>query len=249
MNFADQEELAERVERRRKRQRRDATWRVFTWLVWILTAAAVLVTGAIFVDPALPLNPFPPATLPVLATGPVVTPVLSVIPATETAIVLPTATMLPTDTVTPEPTITSTATITAQPPTSDLSAVYPFILKSDPVPMSNLVFHPDGNCNWQGIAGEVQDMQGRAMNGLSVHLTGTYNGKPVDMTTLTGTAQAWYGESGFEFVLGTTPLDSQGGLFLQLADQSQLALSGAVSVNTYADCAKNLVLVNFKQVR
>ena len=249
MNFADQEELAERVKRRHRRQRRDATWRVFTWLVWILTIAAVLVMGAIYVAPGLPLNPFPPATLPVLAAAPLVTPSLSMVPATQTPFVPPTATVPPTDTATPEPTVTSTATKTVQPPTSDLNAVYPFVLKSDPVPMSNIVFHPDGNCNWQGIAGEVQDMQGRAVNGLSVHLTGTYNGKAVDMTTLTGTAQAWYGESGFEFVLGTTPLDSQGELYVQLADQGQLALSVAVSVNTYADCGKNLVLVNFKQVR
>jgi len=94
-------------------------------------------------------------------------------------------------------------------PTSDLGVLYPFVLKSNPIPMSNLVFHPDGDCSWQGIAGQVQDMQGRPVRGLSVHLTGSYNGRAVDMTTLSGAAQAWYGESGFEFVLGTTPLDSR----------------------------------------
>lgn len=245
MNFADQEEIAERMMRRRKRQRRDATWNLFSWLVLILAAVAILIVAAIFVDPSLPVNPFPPATMPVLATSPVVTPALSVIPATSTPIILPTPTNEPTATITTAP----TATIPASTPTSDLNAVYPFVLKSNPIPMSNLVFHPDGNCDWQGIAGQVLDMQGRGVTGLSIHLTGTYNGKAVDLTTLSGAAQAWYGESGFEFVLGDTPVDSKGELHLQLADQGLVALSSEILIDTYSACDKNLVLVNFKQVR
>jgi len=103
MNFADQEEIAQRMERRRKRQRRDAVWNVLSWIVLFLSGIVVLIVAAIFVNPVLPLNPFPPATLPVLATSPVVTPALSVIPATSTPIILPTATTAPTETVTPNP--------------------------------------------------------------------------------------------------------------------------------------------------
>jgi len=143
----------------------------------------------------------------------------------------------------------SITTVSLPTPTSDLGVLYPFVLKSNPIPMSNLVFHPDGDCSWQGIAGQVQDMQGRPVRGLSVHLIGSYNGRAVDMTTLSGAAQAWYGESGFEFVLGTTPLDSKDELYLQLADQGMVALSAAVPVETFSACDKNLVLVNFKQVR
>jgi hypothetical protein len=245
MNFADQEEIAQRMERRRKRQRRDAVWNVLSWIVLFLSGIVVLIVAAIFVNPVLPLNPFPPATLPVLATSPVVTPALSVIPATSTPIILPTATTAPTETITPNP----SPTVSLPTPTSDLGVLYPFVLKSNPIPMSNLVFHPDGDCSWQGIAGQVQDMQGRPVRGLSVHLIGSYNGRAVDMTTLSGAAQAWYGESGFEFVLGTTPLDSKDELYLQLADQGMVALSAAVPVETFSACDKNLVLVNFKQVR
>jgi hypothetical protein len=85
--------------------------------------------------------------------------------------------------------------------------------------------------------------------GYRVHLLGYYDGKSVDQTTLSGGAQAWYGESGYEFVLGDTPVDSTGQLSIQLDDQSFLAISNKVLVNTYADCSKNLILVNFQQVR
>jgi len=249
MNFADQEEIAERQQRRRSRQRRDATWNGFTGFVLFLAAVALGYLGLIFFDPSLPLNPFPPPTMPVLAGVNFPTPTLYVLPATSTATTAPSSTPVPaTPTQTPEPTLVK-ATTAPVAITSDPNALYPFELKSNPIPMSNLVFHPDGDCNWQGVAGQVVDLLGRPVVGLSVHLSGTYAGKPVDMTTLTGGAQAWYGESGFEFVLGQTPIASSGLLTLQLADQGMLAVSDGVTFDTYAACEKNLVLINFRQVR
>ena len=247
MNFADQEEIAERLQRRRKHQRRDATWNVFTGIVTVLTVLALAALAVIFIDPFLPLNPFPPPTMPVMAAAPMFTPTLYVMPATATLTRIPaTSTPLPTSTSTPAPSATVTQALMI---TADPNAVYPFVLKSAPIPMSNLVFHPDADCNWQGVAGQVLDMQGRPVVGLTVHLTGTYNGKAIDLTTLSGAAQAWYGDSGFEFVLGTTPLDSQGLLFLQLSDQGMVAVSAPVKLDTFSSCDKNLVLVNFIQVR
>ncbi len=115
--------------------------------------------------------------------------------------------------------------------------------------MNVTVFHTDGDCNWQGVAGQVVDLQGRAVVGMLVRLTGIYNGKSVTMTTLTGGAQAWYGESGYEFVLGDKPVDSTGLLSVQLTDQSFLPVSEKAVFDTYASCEKNLILINFKQVR
>jgi hypothetical protein len=80
-------------------------------------------------------------------------------------------------------------------------------------------------------------------------LLGYYNGRAVDMTTLTGGASAWYGESGYEFVLGDKPLDTNNTLALQLVDQAMMPISNRVILDTFADCARNLVLVNFKQAR
>lgn len=249
MNFADQEEIAERQQRRRRRQRRDATWNAFSGIVIAAAVVAAALLVWVFIDPSAPLNPFPPPTMPVLAVAPATTPTLYVLPATWTPTSAPSSTPAPTATHTPLPTLPATPTKATVVITADPNAQYPFVLKSNPVPMSNLIFHPEGNCNWQGVAGQVVDLQGRAVVGLSVHLSGTYAGKTVDMTTLTGAAQAWYGESGFEFVLGQTPIASSGELSIQLADQGMLAVSDQVAFDTFAACEKNLVLVNFRQVR
>lgn len=250
MNFADQEEIAERQKRRLRRQRRETTWNVLTALVLV----AILLAGAylvlLFSNPYTSLNPFPPPTMPVLVVLPSATPTPVKMPATWTPTTQPTFTqVLPTQTTTPVPTVSAIPTrdVTALP--TDPNADYPFELKSNPIPMNSTVFHTDGDCNWQGIAGQVVDLQGRAVVGMLVRLTGTYNGKTVNMTTLTGGAQAWYGESGYEFVLGETPVDSTGLLSIQLTDQSFLPISDKVVFDTYASCEKNLILINFRQVR
>jgi len=56
-----------------------------------------------------------------------------------------------------------------------------------------------------------------------------------------------YGKSGYEFFLGTVPIASKGELNLQLLDQAGLPLSDVISIDTYNDCSKNLVLVRFKK--
>ncbi len=247
MNFADQDEIAARLERRRRRQRHDATWNVLTGFVLFVALILLGYLALLFLDPSLPFNPFPPPTLP-SAAGFVATATSYVLPPTKTVTSSPTATLVP-------PTVTNTPEATNSPTplpiviTSDPNTEFPYALESNPIPMSNLVFHPDGNCSWQGVAGRVVDLQGRPVEGLAVHLSGTYNGTPVDMTTLTGGAQAWYGESGFEFVLGSKPVGSSGQLILQLADQGMVAISATVQFDTYAECDKNLVLINFRQVR
>lgn len=247
MNFADQEEIAERQKRRGQKRRNDVVWNSLTALFLIASFAAVGYFLVLFSNPAASLNPFPPPTLPALVQLPTSTPTLVLLPATWTPTV--------TSTLTPAPTVAeSTVTLPAgETPTliaTDPNAKYPFAPKSDPVPMANTVFHPNGNCNWQGVAGQVVDIQGRPILGLMVHLQGYYNGKTIEQTTLSGGAQEWYGKSGYEFILSeTTPIESQGQLFVQLTDQSYMPVSNKVVFNTYASCEKNLILINFQQVR
>ena len=92
-------------------------------------------------------------------------------------------------------------------------------------------------------------MNGSPQPNIRVHLRGVYNGKTIDLTTITGLAAEWYGPSGFEFKLSEKAIDSTALLAIQLEDQSFLPISEQVILNTYADCTKNLILVNFKQVR
>lgn len=246
MNFADQEEIAERQKQRRKKTQRNQIWDILSIFFLVATVVAICYFAILFANPASAANPFPPPTLPALIQIPTSTPTPVRLP--------PTWTPAPTNTPTLAPSPTSEITLpadtgSAPQPTSDQTAKYPFAIKGDPVAMANTVFHSDLNCSWQGVAGQVLSIQGSHMVGYRVHLQGYYNGKTIDLTTLSGGAQAWYGESGYEFKIGNTPIDSTGKLTLQLEDQSGMAISDKVVLNTYSDCNKNLVLVYFQQVK
>jgi hypothetical protein len=65
---------------------------------------------------------------------------------------------------------------------------------------------------------------------------------------ISGMAAQLYGVSGFEVQIASTPVDSKGTLYLQLRDQGGgVQLSENVYINTYSDCSKNMVWVQFKQ--
>jgi len=138
MNFADQEEIAERIQRRRKLQRREAVWGFFSGLTLFIALLVAVTIASLFIDPSLPFNPFPPPTLPLLATGQLATPTLYVMPATSTQTApAATETPLPTSTATVAPSATHTVVLTADP-----NALYPFVLKSDPIPHVEPGFSP-----------------------------------------------------------------------------------------------------------
>ncbi|MCX6053788.1 MAG: hypothetical protein NTZ74_02515 [Chloroflexi bacterium] len=249
MNFADHEELAERQKRRKRRRQHDVVWNLLTGFVLFGTVSLVGMLLLINSNPFIALNPFPPPTLPVLIVIPSATPTLVEMPATWTPTIPPTGTPQPLIlTATPEPLATSTSTPL---PTIDYSqggSTYPFALQGVPAEVRSVVFKPETGCEWQGVAGTVVDMQGKAKLQIAVELKGVYNGKTIDMKTISGT-HTQYGESGYEFQLNIVPIESSGSLSIQLVDQSFLPLSDQVIFNTYATCDKNLILINFKQVR
>jgi hypothetical protein len=74
------------------------------------------------------------------------------------------------------------------------------------------------------------------------------NGETIDLITISGTAPQ-YGQAGYEFKLADQPVDSVQNLYLQLLDQADLPLSEKYYFDTFNDCEKNLILVNFTQVR
>ena len=53
----------------------------------------------------------------------------------------------------------------------------------------------------------------------------------------------------YEFVLGDTPIPSTQLLWVQLFDQAMLPLSEQINFDTFEECDKNLILINFNQVR
>ena len=153
----------------------------------------------------------------------------------------PTASPMPIETLTASPTPTATASPTPE--------VYPFVLRGEPEMMSNDLIRPELSCDYLIIAGQVWDLQDVPVtDSATVHLYGMLGGYTIDRFALPGTAKV-YGESGYEFILEGLVIDSVESLMIRLEDTNGLALSAEYSIQTYEDCQKNLILVNFKQVR
>jgi hypothetical protein len=221
-------------------------WDMLSIIMLILTLCIGVYFVAIFLFPQSAFNPLKPNTVdpnapPTATITPIqldatwtVTPSQAV---TETPTLVPTYTLEPSATpfslVTPTITFTPTAT-----PKAPFSATVTYI--------ASTIIHQDAACNWQGIGGTVVDASNADMLRMTVSLSGTYNGKTKNELTVSSIAPA-YGKSGFEFVLGTVPISSKGNLFIQLLDQSGLPLSDKIYVDTFNDCAKNLVLVRLKK--
>lgn len=182
------------------------------------------------------LGPYEPAISAVVSATPSETLAVSLTPSQAI-----TETFVPTYTLTQ--TLTPTITLT---PTQE---VLPFILFGEPETMSSALIRQQLDCDWLVIGGQVWDLQGEPVtNSVSVHLFGELNGYEIDQYRLPGT-ETVYGESGYEFALEGFVVDSEETLFIQLVDSNNLPLSHPYLVQTFEDCQKNLILVNFKQVR
>lgn len=233
-------------------------WDILTIVVLLITLCIGIFFLSIFLNPGSSWNPFPP----LVYSAPTAEPTLILptetwtppptIEATITNTPVPTFTIAPTNTAvllvapskTPKPTATPTLTRT---PTLSPTPKAPFSF-GDPVYVASTIIHPEQACNWLGVGGTVDDQNNSPIVGIVVRLTGRLDGKIVDMTNLSG-INLEYGKSGFEFFLGTVPLNSRDDLYIQLLDQAGLPLSEKVYINTYNDCEKNLVLIRFKKNR
>ncbi len=248
MNFTDRDEIARRMKQRKRRQRKDVLWNFLTICTLLATFVLLGAILLIYSNPFIAINPFPPPTLPVLVILPTSTSTPVLLPATWTPTPSSTATPKPaTYTATPELTPTETETPgsgSANPAGGD----YSFSLQAAPAAVRSVTFKPETGCNWQGVAGQVVDMQGRHLVNIGIHLKGTYDGKTISTQSITGT-HTEYGESGYEFQLGTSPIRSIALLSVQLVDQAGLPLSDLVVFDTFETCDKNLVLINFRQVK
>lgn len=122
---------------------------------------------------------------------------------------------------------------------------YPYWLQSGTPALLQNFLNSDG-CNYLGVGGQVFKLNGATVSGLVVEITGTLSGKDVLDLALTGTAQN-LGPGGFEVKIGTKPVDSKGTLKIQLFDLNGVPQTALIPINTFADCTKNFVLVNFSE--
>lgn len=223
-------------------------WDLFSVLVLIATLGIGAFFIFLFVNPTTALNPlkprfptpflFPTGTITPIQLASTWTPTFNAV--TDTPTLAPTFTLEPSATgfslVPPSrtPTITSTpkAPFTSSPP----QAI-----------QSNIIAHlADLGCNWQGVGGTVEDANGSAIIGMVLRLTGNFNGTPINSATVSG-LYTDYGQSGFQFKLGDTPVASTTPLTLQLLDQAGLPQANNVYIVTSSSCTKNLILVRFKK--
>ena len=227
----------------------------------ILTIVVLLVTGClgfyfitIFNDPGSALNLLKPAYI--LTPSPTITPIQLEPTWTPTATVFvpPTETLLPSITPPATSTLANLVPATDTPVPTNTPTITPTpkaLFSPSSVNSIESVIIPhllNASCNWQGVGGTVDDQNSSPIIGIVVRLGGTLSGKSLEMTTVSGISPE-YGKSGFEFVLGDTPVDSRDTLYVQLLDQAGLPLSDRVYIDTSSDCKKNLVLVRFKKNR
>jgi hypothetical protein len=228
-----------------------------TILLMIGAVFGIIYFMMVYTFPESNYNPFPPPTMVPTLFIPSITPLPTRAPATVAP--TPTPTTAPTATNTPsEPSPTAipatpigTLTVVAgktTTPTLKVTPAYSFAIQDAPKLIDAQLLDPNHGCTWMGVAGHVYDLQNGPATKIEVQLFGILDGKLLNETSLTGTA-IQYGPSGYEFTLASKPIASTQRLGIRLVDQSGVPLSDRIFFDTSADCAKNLVLINFKQVK
>lgn len=227
-------------------------WDILSILVLILTVCLVGYFAMIFVNPASSLNILPPGgglfgnPLPTLTVTPLqMQPTWTPSPTLE---LTPTNTPRPTYTLEPSPTSFSLVPPTKTPRPSATPTKPKAAFSGSFTQVESTIIHPDLACNWAGIGGTVVDANNSPVIGTVVVLGGTLNGSKIEQQTVSGINKE-YGPSGFEFVLGNAPVESNKTLFVQLVDQQNIPLSDPVQITTSTECNKNLVMVRFKRNR
>ncbi|MDI6769443.1 MAG: hypothetical protein QMD04_07190 [Anaerolineales bacterium] len=244
----------------KKRSRNQIFWNAATLLVFFGTLGLGILFLNIYLNPASALNPFPPPPTPTLLQFPTATITPLSLPATWT----PSPTVEPSDTPTPRPTYTLEPTFTpfiiplkTTATETDIATITPTTTIPSPTGMpfaatvdymASTSYHPEAGCNWMGVAGQVVDKNNSPISHLTIRLGGAVGDKKVDYYSLSGTAPA-YGPGGYEFVLGNKPVSSTQTLWIQLLDQQKLPFTDKIYLDTYEDCAKNLIMVRFKKVQ
>jgi hypothetical protein len=215
---------------------------IFTLLILVLIIISLCVFGTIFINPNSSINPFRVPSLPTFVALPTSTPTMRSLPATWTP------TSWAGGIVSTQPAVAqNTDVISRSLPTPQGGFAY--VLEGQPAGVASSLFRTGKACEWMGVGGRVTDMQGVAVKGLIVRVGGTVNGITLDEhITVTGITPS-YGVSGYEFSLGNVPLALNNSFWIRLEDVSQQPLSDTFYFNTYADCKRNLILINFKKIR
>jgi hypothetical protein len=209
--------------------------------IWLMAVVLVMLTACTLSTPTPKEAATPTAVATVVPEQPAPTlPDAGDLQPTPTPQASPTSTASPT-VATPATKVPAVARVQAAVPTPS----YPYRLQSGtPAELQNFL-NTDG-CNYLGVGGQVLKLNGNAVTGLVVEITGTLSSKNVLYLALTGTAQN-LGPGGYEIKIDTQPVDSTGTLKIQVFDLNGVPQTPLIPINTIADCNKNFVLVNFSE--
>ncbi len=207
------------------------TFPIIVMLAALLSCTMPLVWGE---EPALPTSPAPPGDL-----GPAHT--LTGVPThtktpEETPGPAPLPTQLPTVARSPVPVLTPAASPSPEP------LLYG-VQTGSPAAVPNFA-HPEFGCNWLGLGGQVFGFAGKPEIGKILEVGGQLAGVETNLLSVTG-GTTIYGEGGYEFTLSQQPLRSSKTLWVQLFDIDGTPLSEKIFFDTYSECDRNLILVNF----
>lgn len=242
--------------RKPNRQSSDALWNLLSIFLVLATLAAAAVFLVIFIDPGNPINILRPPSLPERLVLPTTTQTPYIMPPTWTPTPTMTATATPvppTDTATPQvylPTgFSSDQIITPTPTSTAVSSSFPFIPMGNIIAVDAARFYSEKSCTWLGIEGQVFDLKNAPQFGLVVRLGGYLNNRSMrDMQAVTRDENG--GQNPHYLIeLPDSLTGSQGTLYVRLYDQGGIPLSEPIYFDTFEDCQRNLVLINFKQVR
>ncbi|HEC62478.1 MAG TPA: hypothetical protein ENI27_09555 [bacterium] len=97
-----------------------------------------------------------------------------------------------------------------------------------------------------GIGGQVFNIDDEPVIGLVVEVGGMLEDNDVVFLNLTGSSPK-LGPGGFVITLADHVTASQGTLWLQMFDLSGTSQSSKLYFDTYEDCDRNLILINFQE--
>jgi hypothetical protein len=188
-----------------------------------------------------PSNTLPPSDTPPPSATLTLTFTPSITPSLEPSLTItntlqPSQTPVITDTLVP----TVGSNFTAQ-PTEPPPSPFPFDWKDGQV-IYTTNFANTAGCAWQGIGGQVFDLNDQPLGQIRIHVFGS----GVDTYAVSG-SNTLYGISGWEIPVSNAVLANS--YLVELQTSQGTIISPQVQVTFTADCSRNLALVNFKQTR
>jgi len=165
-------------------------------------------------------------------------------------LIIETATPLPTDTPTRSvPTFTPTMTVipTTAVPVKTANPYLLYVLQAGSPRVLPNFSHPELQCNWMGVGGQVFGADSQPVTSLIVQVGGTLGEKAFNALAVTGLAPNW-GPGGFEITLADKPTASNNTLWLQVFDTKGDPISDKVYFPTYEDCAQSAIMVNLTKI-